>query len=133
MSNTVYNPSGLFNSLQYGFSQIVVAQSRRTVHISGQVAWDANGQIVGKGDLRAQTWQALENLTLAMQTVGGTLADIAALRIYIAQSELERTTPIKEGLLDFFPSNPPASTWIGVPGLATPDFLIEIEAVAYLE
>lgn len=133
MAKTVYNPPTLFNSVQYGFSQIVVGQGSKHVHISGQVAWDANGQIVGKGDLRTQTFQSLENLSTAMQTIGGTLSDIVSLRIYIAQSELERTTPVKEGLLHFFPQNPPASTWIGVPGLANTDFLIEIEAFALLD
>jgi enamine deaminase RidA (YjgF/YER057c/UK114 family) len=133
MSKHVINPPELFNSLQYGFSQIVVSTGTRQVHISGQVAWDANEQIVGKGDLAAQTIQSFKNLDLAMQKAGGTLADIISLRIYISESVINETRPVREGLHQFFPDNPPASTWIGVPSLANDEFLIEIEAFAVLE
>jgi len=133
MTRHAINPKELFDSLQYGFSQIVVSQGSRIVSISGQVAWDERGQIVGPGDLRRQTFQALKNLETAMRAAGGTLGDIASLRIYIAQAAIDDTGPVRDGLLAFFPDNPPATTWIGVPALARPEFLIEIEVFAVLD
>ena len=66
MAKTSLNPNTLFDSRQYGFSQIVVAQGSRTVYWSGQAAWDENQQIVGENDLRAQVWQSLRNVATAV-------------------------------------------------------------------
>jgi len=133
MTKQTINPPQLFNSLQYGFSQIVVSQGTRRIHISGQVAWDASGHIVGKDDLKTQTVEALKNLRTAIEIAGGSLNDIVALRIYIVQSVISQSAPIREGLQAFFPTDPPVSTWIGVTSLANDDFLIEIEAEAVLD
>ncbi len=132
MSKQSLNPKTLFNSLQYGFSQIVVAEGQRTVHFSGQVSWDENENIVGENDLRAQVWQSLKNVETAVTTAGATLNDIVTLRIYIVQSWMNQTAPVSAGLKGFFPENPPATTWIGVYGLARPEFLIEIEGTAVI-
>lgn len=133
MSKTSLNPDGLFNSKQYGFSQIVVAQGNRTVYFSGQVAWDAEQNIIGEGDLRAQVWQALQNVQTAVSVAGGTMADIVALRIYILHNWMDKTAPISEGLKAFFPEDqPPTATWIGVQSLARPELLIEIEGTAVI-
>ncbi|WP_420630320.1 RidA family protein [Candidatus Leptofilum sp.] len=126
------NPESLFNSVQYGFSQIVVAQGSRAVYFSGQVAWDENQNIVGENDLQAQVWQSLRNVETAVTTAGATLNDIAALRIYIVQDWMDKTAPVSEGLKTFFPENPPTATWIGVHSLARPEFLIEIEGTAVI-
>lgn len=133
MTKQSINPPELFNSQQYGFSQITIAQGSRLVHISGQVGWNADEQIIAKDDLGAQTRLAFENLQTAMQHAGGTLADVVALRIYIHVKVLDQSAPIRENLQRFFPQNPPAATWIGVAGLANPDFLVEVEAVAVLD
>lgn len=66
MKKETHNPDALFNSLQYGFSQIAVASGSRIVTISGQVGWDADQQIVGPGDLGAQTKQAFHNLDIVI-------------------------------------------------------------------
>lgn len=128
------NPPELFPSLQYGFSQIVTSTGGKTVHLSGQVAWDATQQIVGPGDLRAQVWQSLRNVETALQAVGGALTDVVSMRIYIVESVMEQTGHVREGLLAFFPpEHAPATTWIIVRGLANPEFLVEIEAIAVIE
>lgn len=133
MAKTSLNPDSLFPSRQYGFSQIVVAEGRRTVYWSGQVAWDENQNIVGENDLRAQVWQSLRNVETAVTHAGGTLNDIVSLRIYIRHDWMDKTAPVSEGLKAFFPGdNPPAATWIGVQSLARPEFLIEIEGTAVL-
>lgn len=135
MTKTYLNPPELFPSLQYGFSQIVVSTiGSRTIHLSGQVAWDADQQIVGPGDLRAQTWQSLRNVETALQLAGGALSDVVSMRIYIVQAQMGDTSAVSEGLKAFFPAEAaPASTWLGVQSLANPDFLIEIEAVAMID
>ncbi|WP_420644698.1 RidA family protein [Candidatus Leptofilum sp.] len=132
MAKTTFNPETLFNSLQYGFSQIVVAEGQRTVYFSGQVAWDENENIVGENDLRAQVWQSLRNVETAVTSAGATLNDIVALRIYILHDWMDKTAPVSEGLKQFFPENPPTATWIGVQSLARPEFLIEIEGTAVI-
>jgi enamine deaminase RidA (YjgF/YER057c/UK114 family) len=134
MSKISLNPDSLFPSRQYGFSQIVVAQGRRTIYFSGQVAWDEHQNIIGENDLRAQVWQSLRNVEIVMTTAGGTMTDIVALRIYIVHDWMDKTAPVSEGLKAFFPGDhPPATTWIGVQSLARPEFLIEIEGTAVLD
>ena len=80
-----------------------------------------------------QARQAFRNLEKAMQAVGGTLRDVVALRIYVVNYEAESGTAVGVALREFFPANPPASSWIGVAALADSEFLIEIEATAVLE
>jgi 2-iminobutanoate/2-iminopropanoate deaminase len=134
MSKQYLNPASLFPSLESGFSQIVIASGSKTVYISGQTAWDANRQIIGGTDLGRQTRQTLRNIQTAVEIAGGTLADVVALRIYIVNYMPEQADAISDALREFFPEDRrPASTWIGVPTLAVPDFLIEIEATAVLD
>ncbi len=134
MPKEYFNPKELFPSLQYGFSQIVTSTGGKLVFLSGQVGWDENQQIVGPGDLRAQTWQTFRNIQTAMETVGGSLVDIVSMRIYIVETSLAESRYIKNALLAFFPpEQAPTTTWIGVRGLANEEFLIEIEAVGVIE
>lgn len=131
MTKQCLNPKGLFNSLQAGFSQIVVSPPGQLVFISGQVAWDENFNIIGAHDLKIQTQKAIDNLQVAMESAGGTLADIVLLRIYKVDYKSEEGAIISEVLKrNFGMTNPPASTWINVKGLANEGFMIEIEAQA---
>ena len=134
MPKQYINPDSLFPSLQHGFSQIVAASGGKTIFISGQTAWDTQKQIVGGTDLALQSRQALRNVQTAIESVGGTLADVVALRIYIVNYRPEHADAIGSALREFFPEEKrPASTWIGVSALAVKEFLIEIEATAVLE
>lgn len=133
---TAINPPEFFDSLQHGFSQIVIAEGKRTAYFSGQVAWDASKQIVGKGDFAAQVEKSFENLQTAVRLAGGTMSHVAALRIYIFYAKLAdgEDVAVSTALKKYFPGDsPPVSTWIGVYSLANPDFLIEIEATAVLD
>jgi len=133
MPKEFVNPDGLFPSVPHGFSQAVVASGKKMVFISGQTAWDAKKKIVGGNNLLEQAKQALGNLTAAIEAAGGNLKDIVALRIYIVNYQPENANAVGTALREFFPQNPPASTWIGVSSLAVPEFLIEIEATAVLD
>lgn len=134
MTKEYINPPTLFQSVQYGFSQIVTSTGGKTVYLSGQVAWDAEQNVVGADDLRAQVWQSLRNVETAVQSAGGALTDVVSMRIYIVQQAMADTSAVSEGLQAFFPAAKlPATTWLGVPSLANDDFLIEFEAIAVIE
>ena len=127
------NPNSLFDSRQYGFSQIVISNPGKIVFISGQVAWDENLNLIGPNDLAKQTQKSLDNLKLAVNAAGGTLANVVMLRIYKVNYQKEDGAIIKQILIDNFGTeNPPASTWISVNGLANEGFMIEIEAQAVI-
>jgi enamine deaminase RidA (YjgF/YER057c/UK114 family) len=134
MTKERVNPPSVFRSLDHGFSQAVVATGRRTVYVSGQTAWDANKQLIGGSDLRAQARQALSNLRSVVEASGGTLADVVSLRIYVVAYEAHKAEAVGGVFLEFFSGETtPASTWVGVAALADPGFLIEVEAIAVLD
>ena len=127
------NPRELFNSLQYGFSQVTVARGSRIVSVSGQVAWNAAQTLEGGESLYAETCKALENLQTALASVQATLADVISLRIYIVDYQPQDADQISQALKMFFPpEQAPAATWVGVASLANPTFRIEIEAMAVM-
>ena len=129
MSRSIHVPEGLFDGRRYGFAQVAVVATPfgKAIHVSGQVAWDADQNIVGDGDLGRQLEQSLENLRLALQSVGATLDQVGTLRIYIRQSHMREGKVISRVLKSVFGESLPCSTWIGVPGLADERFLVEVE------
>ena len=135
MSRSLHAPSGLFDSLQYGFAQVAIVPTPfgDAVHISGQVAWDAERNVVGPGDIGRQLTKSLENLAVALESVGAKLDQVGALRLYIRQSHIHEGAAISGALKAAFGDNPPCATWIGVPSLADDQFLVEVEpSVVYL-
>ena len=134
MSNELINPSTVFRSLDHGFSQAVVATGRRTVYMSGQVAWDAERRLVGGASLEGQARQAFKNLQSVVEAAGGTLADVVAVRMYIVDYRPEKAAAIGGVFRAVFSGmTQPAATWVGVSALADPDFLFEVEAVAVID
>ena len=134
MPKASINPESVFPSLEYGFSQAVLASGWRTLYLSGQTAWDAEKRIVGGHDLGAQARQAFLNVRRVVEAAGGTLDDVVSLRIYVVDYRPEHAAAVGSALRECFPGPvKPASTWLGVSSLARPEFLIEIEAVAVME
>ena len=130
----ILNPNSLFPSLPHGFSQVVIASGRKMVFVSGQTAWDIQKNIIVGDSVLEQARQAFRNLGKAMESAGGKLKDVVALRIYVVDYQSENGTAVGIALREFFSAeNPPASPWIGVSALADPEFLIEIEATAVLD
>jgi enamine deaminase RidA (YjgF/YER057c/UK114 family) len=128
------NPKTLFPSVGFGFSQAVTTKGGKFVHVAGQTAWDTELNIVGAGDLAAQGRQALENVKLALEAAGATLADVIRTRIYVVNYKPEHVQIIGALNKEFFPGDtPPVSTLLGVQSLAVPDFLIEIEVTAVVD
>ncbi len=123
------NPEGLHRNP--AFSQaVVVAGNARTVYVGGQDAVDAQGQIVGKGDIGAQTAQILENLRIALAAGGAGLEHVIKWNVYVVQGQ-----PLGPGFAAFQRAwgdrpNPPVITMMFVAGLAHPDFLAEMDCIA---
>jgi enamine deaminase RidA (YjgF/YER057c/UK114 family) len=129
MSRAARVPAGLFDSRKHGFAQVAVVTTPfgDSVHVSGQVAWDAKRNIVGAGDIGRQLEKSLANLASALASAGATLDQVGALRLYIRQSHMQEDKAISDALKKAFGGNPPCATWIGVPTLARDEFLIEVE------
>ena len=98
------------------------------LYVSGQVAWDTSGNIVGKGDVRAQARQAFQNLRQVLQAAGGDLKDLMKITTYI--TNIGDFPAVAEARSEVFRGELPASTLIVVKSLFHPDFLIEVDGVA---
>lgn len=114
------------------FSQAVITKGNgSTIYIGGQNAITKDQEITGKGDIAVQTAHALKNVETALTAAGGSLDDLFKLTIYIVQGQdLRKGFEGAKGFLKKL-SNPPVISGIVVAGLANPDYLVEIEAVAF--
>jgi 2,5-dihydroxypyridine 5,6-dioxygenase len=101
-----------------------------TVYVSGNLALDANGDIVGPGDVQAQTRHVIEAIKLVVEAAGGTLADVAFNHIFLA--DLADYAAMNKVYAEYFGTNPPARYCIRA-DLVKPEFLVEIAAIAHLE
>jgi 2-iminobutanoate/2-iminopropanoate deaminase len=113
-----------------GYSQVARVTGGTIVFISGQVALDKSGNVVGKDDVRAQVQQIFENLKVAIEAAGGTLDDVIKLNSYFVDmsSSLTAFRDVRDKYIDL--THPPASTALQVSRLFRPEFLVEVEAVA---
>jgi 2-iminobutanoate/2-iminopropanoate deaminase len=98
------------------------------IHVSGQIAIDLEGNLVGPGDLRAQTRQVFENLRAILGAHGATFADVVKIGTYL--TTLDDLAGMREVRSEYLTSEPPASTAVQVVALVVPDALIEIDLVA---
>ena len=121
-SGKIRQPSG-------HFSQAVEIEAKgRLVFISGMTSRRADGTIAGLGDIEAQTRQVCENLKAAVEAAGGTMDDICRVDVYVRNMEhFDRIHKVRR---EFFKSPPPASTMVEVSKFTSPDYLIEINAIA---
>src|SRR6266498_2349718 len=109
---------------------IVVSGSVKTIYIGGQDSIDASGTIVGKGDIKQQTERVLNNLQVALQTSNAELEHIIKWNIYVVQGQpIQPAFEVFQRIWGRRP-NPPAITVMFVSGLANPDFLVEMDAIA---
>lgn len=114
-----------------GYSQVVEVKRGRTVYISGQIALNQAGEIVGVQDFRAQTQQVFENLKAALAAVEADFTHVVKLNMYVVDiSQVLILREIRDRYVNT--ANPPASTLVEVRKLARDEFLIEIEAIAHL-
>ena len=113
-----------------GYSQAVeVRPGGRIIYISGQVAMDHSGKLVGEGDLRAQATQTFENLKATLQASGASFQNVVKLNSYfVDMSQLAAFREVRDKYVNT--ANPPASTAVQVSRLFREGFLVEVEAVA---
>ncbi len=123
------NPAHL--SKNPAFTQVIsVSGNFKTVYVGGQNSVDATGAIVGKGDLRAQVEQVLSNLQVALAAAGAELHHVVKWNLYVLQGQDLRTGfEVFQRVWGGRP-NPPAITGVFVAGLARPDLLLEMDAIA---
>lgn len=125
------NPDGL--SKNPAFSQIVITRGiGKTIYIGGQDAINSQREIVGKGDISEQTEQVMKNLQTALSACGATFDNLIKLTIHIVQGQdLYRGFQTSQKYLGGL-KNPPAITGFFVSALAHPDFLVEVDAIAFM-
>jgi enamine deaminase RidA (YjgF/YER057c/UK114 family) len=128
------NPPDLMKPV--GFSHAALTRGGRTLFLSGQVAKDRDGRVVGKGDIVAQFRQVCENLNTLVKAAGGELTDVVKLTIYVLDAgEFKRQgKPIGVVYREYFGKHYPAMTLVGARDLydASEGCLIEIEGFACL-
>ncbi len=117
-----------------GYSHVVTATAGKTIYVSGQVSLNERAEVVGKGDLRAQTEHVFENLKSALAAAGATLDDVVKVTYFVVDLKPEHLGHIREVRKKHLnQEKPPASSLIGVAALAVPDWLIEIEVIAVVD
>jgi enamine deaminase RidA (YjgF/YER057c/UK114 family) len=122
-----------FRTKPTGYTHVVVSAPGKTLYISGQVPVNEAGQIVGSGDLKAQTTQVFENLRYCLRFAGANFEDIVKVTTYVVNykpSDIDIIREVRKGYLS--KENPPASTLVGVQALAHPEYMVEIEVVAVI-
>jgi enamine deaminase RidA (YjgF/YER057c/UK114 family) len=134
MTTTKIQPQTLFQRALDGrvlYTHVVVAQSQSLVFISGQLARDKSGNIVGPRDMRAQIRQVGENIRAALEAVGASLDDLVKTTTFVTDiDEFFRHVDVRH---DYLGVALPASTTIEVRRLSHPDLMVEIEAIAVLD
>ena len=126
------NPPELWSPPGDVIAQTVVATGGRMVFVSGQVAVDATGAVVGGEDLLAQARQAFTNLRRALEAGGASPDDVVKMTLYVVDHTPDLVFPLFEVGREAFDGDWPiaASVLIGVPRLGLPGWLIEVEAIA---
>ena len=125
-SKTYSNPATM--SPPRGYSHVVKVDN--TVYIAGQISADRDGSVVGKGDPEAQVRQIWHNIEAAVKSVGGTLNDIVKTTTYV--TSIGYGAAVRKVREELFPGHAPTSTLLVVSGLASPDYMVEIESIAVL-
>lgn len=127
MAKDAINPDGLPAPVG-PYSNVVTSPPGKLVFVAGQVALDGDGNLVGEGDIVAQTRQVMENIRLALEAAGATFADVVKIVNYITDAnEFPKMAAVRR---EYLREPYPTSTLIEVQALLFPELLIEIEAMA---
>ena len=124
-TNRIGQPSG-------HFSQAIAIEAKgKLVFLSGMTAKRPDGTIAGIGDIEAQTRQVCENLKSAIEAAGGTMDDICRVDVYVRN--MEHFDKIHKVRREYFKAPAPASTMVEIAKMTSPDYLIEINAIAVVQ
>ena len=126
MAHKILIPKTVHPPLGYSHA----ARAANTLYIAGQIAKDLDGNIVGRDDFKKQAHQVHENLKNILKEAGGSLQNIVKMTIFLTHfSYIDAYRNVRD---EFFPVPGPPNTLLVVESLALPDYLIEVEAIAYL-
>jgi enamine deaminase RidA (YjgF/YER057c/UK114 family) len=124
-----FNPEGIWAPGGRAFNQGVVQGPGEVVHVTGQVAWDEQSNVIGIGDAEAQLEKALSNVAVILGEVGGRLSDIVSMTIYfLDRDDLPAIQRVRSR--HFAPETAPVSILIQVAGLVIPELLVEVVPIA---
>lgn len=126
MSVEYINPPGLSKGT---YSHAAVVSSGKMIFISGQVATDAKGQIVGT-TFAEQARQVFENLKVALQASGADFSNVVKMNTYVRDLTGARVKAFREVRIQYLGNHMPASTLVATPGLVHEDMMLEVEVIA---
>ena len=129
MPREIIQPTGVHSTAGVGYSH--VARAGNTLYLAGQIALDPGGILVGKGDVGVQTRQVYTNLRTILEELGGSFSDIVKMTTYL--TDREHLDAFRRVRNEMFQAPFPPNTLLFVNGLAHPDYLVEIEAIAVVE
>ncbi|NLO05563.1 MAG: RidA family protein [candidate division WS1 bacterium] len=113
------------------YAQGVEVSGGRTLYIAGQIALDAEGNLVGNGEFRAQARQVLRNVQAIVEEAGGSISDIVKMTTFL--TDMSHYDDFKAVRAEFLRPPYPAATLVEVSSLVRPEWLLEVEAVAVIE
>ena len=130
MSHTIVNPDGLYDPVPRGYSHTAtIPAGTELVLVAGQYGSGANGEVVS-ADFAEQVAQSFRNIGVALAAHGLDLSHVVQLRTYVVNHDVTKLGPIAQAVQEHWGAKPPTQTLLGVAGLATPDMLFEVDAVA---
>jgi len=125
----IINPDSVFKPAPTWSQAVKVGN---TLYLAGQVGYDRDGNLVGKGDIIAQAKQAFENIKSILKAAGGSVENVIKVTYYIR--DIESYDKVREEVTPkYFSKDPPAATAVVVHSLVKPEILIEIDAVAVID
>lgn len=128
---TRFNPLESWPQNGRAFNHGVVQPEGKTLHITGQVAWDGDGNLIGKDDCETQIRKCFDNVEQILSAVGGKLEDVVSLTIFfLSPDDLPVIQKIRAE--KFNPQTAPASILIQTPGLVIPELLVELVPIAVI-
>lgn len=124
------NPRAL--STPRGYTHVVAVEgAKKLVYVSGQVSWGPDGEVVGRGDMRAQAEQVFANLTGALRAAGAGWPDVVKMTGFMVGMNADNVAAYREARNRHVkPAELPASTLVGLERLVDPDLVLEVEVVA---
>lgn len=129
MAKQIIQPKSL-NDPRPRYSQGIVVEGGKLLFVAGQTASDKDGNVVGKGDIEAQTHQVFKNISAVLEEAGGALDHMVMTTTYITDRKYrEGYNRVRQ---QYYKTSQPTSTLVIVTGLANPDYLIEIAGIAAL-
>ena len=128
---TGYEVEDVWKARGRGFQMAAIQPQGVVVHLTGQVAWDADENIVGAGDVEAQTRQCFVNIGTLLEEAGGSLDDVVSITTYFTdRSQLPAIQKVRTEYLKS--DQAPVSTSVMVAGLGHEDFLVELTPIAVI-